>query len=69
VTTHLESNAITGYSGLNFIAARVRAMEPRGEAREEAEPVLELLEAWVTNTACRSRPTSNYWPTGCSRAA
>jgi anaerobic selenocysteine-containing dehydrogenase len=44
VTTHLESNAITEYSGLNFIAARVRAVEPRGEAREEAEPVLEVLK-------------------------
>ena len=44
VTTHLESNAITEYSGLNFIAARVRALEPRGEAREEAEPVLEVLK-------------------------
>jgi thiosulfate reductase/polysulfide reductase chain A len=44
VTTHLESNAIAEYSGLNFIAARVRAVEPRGEAREEAEPVLEVLK-------------------------
>jgi anaerobic selenocysteine-containing dehydrogenase len=44
VTTHLESNAITEYSGLNFISARARAMEPRGEAREEAEPVLEVLK-------------------------
>ena len=44
VTTHLESNAITEYSGLNIVAARVRAMEPRGEAREEAEPVLEVLK-------------------------
>ncbi len=44
VTTHLESNAITEYSGLNFVAARVRAIEPRGEAREEAEPVLEVLK-------------------------
>jgi anaerobic selenocysteine-containing dehydrogenase len=43
VTTHLESNAITEYSGLNFVAARARAIEPRGEAREEAEPVLEVL--------------------------
>ena len=37
VTTHLESDAITEYSGLNFVSARVRALEPRGEAREEAE--------------------------------
>jgi len=44
VTTHLESNAIAEYSGLNFISARVRAMEPRGEAREEAESVLEVLK-------------------------
>ncbi len=44
MTTHLESNAIAEYSGLNLIAARVRALEPRGEAREEAEPVLEVLK-------------------------
>ena len=44
VTTHLESNAIAEYSGLNFVAARVRAVEPRGEAREEAEAVLEVLK-------------------------
>lgn len=44
VTTHLESDAITEYSGLNFVSARVRALEPRGEAREEAEPVLEVLK-------------------------
>lgn len=44
ITTHLESNAITEYSGLNLIAARVRAMEPRGEAREEGEVVLDVLK-------------------------
>ncbi len=44
VTTHLESDAITEYSGLNFIACRARAVQPRGEAREEAEPVLEVLK-------------------------
>jgi anaerobic selenocysteine-containing dehydrogenase len=44
VTTHLESNAITEYSGINLIACRPRAMEPVGEAREEAEPVLEVLK-------------------------
>ncbi|MDE3074084.1 MAG: molybdopterin-dependent oxidoreductase [Chloroflexota bacterium] len=43
-TTHLESDAITEYSGLNLIACRQRAMEPRGEAREEAEPVLEVIK-------------------------
>lgn len=44
VTSHLESNAIAEYSGLNIVSARVRAMEPRGEAREEAEPVLDVLK-------------------------
>jgi thiosulfate reductase/polysulfide reductase chain A len=44
VTTHLESDAIAEYSGLNFISARKRAVEPRGEAREEAEPVLEVMK-------------------------
>lgn len=44
ITTHLESNAITEYTGLNLITARVRAMPPRGEAREEAEPVLDVLQ-------------------------
>ena len=44
ITNHLESNAITEYSGLNMISARVRAMEPRGEAREEGEIVLDVLK-------------------------
>ncbi len=43
VTTHLESDAITEYSGLNVIACRTRAMEPAGEAREEADVVLDVL--------------------------
>ncbi|MCC6472723.1 MAG: molybdopterin-dependent oxidoreductase [Burkholderiales bacterium] len=43
VTTHLESDAISEYSGINMIAARVRVMPPRGEAREEADVVLEVL--------------------------
>ncbi len=44
VTNHLESDGIVEYSGLNLIACRTRAMEPLGEAREEAEPVLEVLQ-------------------------
>lgn len=43
ITTHLESDAITEYSGINMIACRSRVMEPRGEAREEADVVLEVL--------------------------
>lgn len=43
ITTHLESDAITEYSGLNMVAARVRAIEPVGEAREEADIVLDVL--------------------------
>jgi anaerobic selenocysteine-containing dehydrogenase len=44
VTTHLESDAITEYSGINLVACRVRAMEPLGEAREEADVVLDVLK-------------------------
>jgi len=44
VTTHLESDAITEYSGLNMIACRSRAIEPRGEAREEADVVIDVLQ-------------------------
>ena len=44
ITTHLESNAITEYSGINIASARVRAVEPRGEAREEAEPLFDVLQ-------------------------
>ena len=44
ITMHLESDAINECAGPNFIACRTRAVEPRGEAREEAEPVLELLQ-------------------------
>ena len=43
VTTHLESDAITEYSGINMVACRAKAMEPRGEAREEADVVLDVL--------------------------
>lgn len=43
VTSHLESDAISEYAGINMIAARARAVEPRGEAREEADVVLEVL--------------------------
>ena len=43
VTNHLESNAITEYSGLNIISARVKCTEPRGEVREEADTVMEVL--------------------------
>ncbi len=44
VTNHLESNAITEYSGLNMISARVRATQPRGEAREEADIVIDVAQ-------------------------
>lgn len=44
VTNHLESDAITEYAGLNLITARVKCVEPRGEAREEADAVLEVLK-------------------------
>ncbi len=40
---HLESDAITEYAGLNMISARVKCSEPRGEVREEAETVMEVL--------------------------
>ncbi|MBZ0218135.1 MAG: molybdopterin-dependent oxidoreductase [Fimbriimonadaceae bacterium] len=43
VTTHMESDAITEYAGLNLITARVKCMEPRGEVREEADAVLEVM--------------------------
>ncbi|MCP4297063.1 MAG: molybdopterin-dependent oxidoreductase [Proteobacteria bacterium] len=42
MTTHLESNAITEYAGMSLVAARVRAVKPLGEAREEADPVLDI---------------------------
>ncbi len=42
ITTHLESNAIAEYSGLNIVCARVRALAPRGEAREEGWAVIEV---------------------------
>jgi anaerobic selenocysteine-containing dehydrogenase len=44
ITNHLESDAIAEYSGLNIISARVRIQEPRGEAREEAEVVLDVAK-------------------------
>ena len=57
MTTHLESDAITEYSGINMIACRSRVMEPRGEAREEAEVVLEVLK----RMGCDAQlPASSY---------
>lgn len=44
VTADLESDAIALYSGMNYIACRTRTVQPRGEAREEAEPVLDVLK-------------------------
>jgi len=44
MTTHFESNAITEYAGLNLISARVRAMQPRGESKEEGWPVIEVVK-------------------------
>jgi anaerobic selenocysteine-containing dehydrogenase len=44
VTTHLESNAISEYAGINMIAARSRVVEPRGEARDEADVVIDVLK-------------------------
>ncbi|NOX72667.1 MAG: molybdopterin-dependent oxidoreductase, partial [Alphaproteobacteria bacterium] len=43
VTNHMESDAITEYAGLNLITARIKVMEPRGEVREEADAVLDVL--------------------------
>ena len=44
VTTHLELNGIALSAGSNYITCRPRTIEPRGEAREEAEPVLDVLK-------------------------
>ena len=44
VTMHLESDAISEYSGINMIWARTKAIEPYGEAREEADVVLDVLK-------------------------
>ena len=43
ITTHLESDAITEYAGINMIAARAKTIAPRGEARDEAEAVFEVV--------------------------
>ncbi|MGB9886728.1 MAG: molybdopterin-containing oxidoreductase family protein [Moorellales bacterium] len=57
VTWFLESNAITEYAGMNFIAARARAIHPCGEAREEGEVLLEIL---AKLGAINELPFSNY---------
>jgi len=57
ITTHLESNAIAEYSGLNMVCARVRALEPRGEAREEGWAVIEVAK----RMGCGARlPVKSY---------
>jgi anaerobic selenocysteine-containing dehydrogenase len=43
VSMHLESDAISEYSGINMIWARRKAVQPQGEAREEADVVLDVL--------------------------
>lgn len=45
VTWFLESNGISESMGLNFIAPRRRALQPRGEAKEEGEILLEILKS------------------------
>ena len=45
ITWFLESDAIVEYAGLNFIASRKRVLQPRGEAREEGEVLLEILNS------------------------
>ena len=57
VTTHLESNAIAEYAGLNMIAARIKVIEPRGEARDEAEPVLDVARRMGLGNRL---PVANY---------
>jgi len=57
VTWFFESNAISQYMGLNFIAARKRVLEPAGEAREEGEVLLEILESLGLGDTL---PFSNY---------
>ena len=57
ITTHLESNAIAEYSGLNIVCARVRALAPRGEAREEGWAVIEVAR----RMGCGGRlPVNSY---------
>jgi anaerobic selenocysteine-containing dehydrogenase len=43
MTTHLESDAITEYIGINMVSARQRAVAPRGEARDEGDVVLDVM--------------------------
>jgi len=43
ITSHLETDAVTFYTGLNFVAARNKCIEPLGEARDEAEVLLAIL--------------------------
>lgn len=43
ITSHLETDAVTIYTGMNFIVARNKCLEPLGEARDETEVLLEIL--------------------------
>jgi anaerobic selenocysteine-containing dehydrogenase len=43
MTTHLESDAITEYVGINMVAARQHAVQPLGEVRDEGDVVLDVM--------------------------
>lgn len=45
VTWFLESDAITEYMGLDFIASRTKVLEPAGQAKEEGEVLLQILRS------------------------
>lgn len=45
ITWFYESKGIVEYSGMNFIAARNRLLEPKGEAREEGEILIDIMRS------------------------
>jgi anaerobic selenocysteine-containing dehydrogenase len=44
VTTFLEADGVSYYTGMNFVAARNKCIEPLGEAKDEVEILLSILK-------------------------
>ncbi|MGC8970468.1 MAG: molybdopterin-containing oxidoreductase family protein, partial [Conexivisphaera sp.] len=60
LTTFLETDEVTMYTGLNFVSARSKVIEPVGEARGQVEILLEILRRMGLSDALPFRNRAEY---------
>ena len=60
LTTFLETDEVTMYTGLNFASARSRVIEPVGEARGQVEILLDILRAMGLQDRLPFRDRAEY---------